>query len=369
MALYGTVSAGNDLGMKNRLINGDMRIDQRNVGASITPGATFSYQLDRWTYGTSVASKISVQQVADAPAGFYNSLKLTSLSAYSIASGDRFILGQCIEGYNTSDLGWGTANAQTVTVSFWVKSSLTGTFACSFNNTAGSYSYVTTYTISSANTWEKKTVTIPGVTSGVWNTGTNSGSIWVVFDIGTGSTYQTGTLNTWQNAFYENATGVIALPATNGATWQVTGVQFEKGSTATSFDYRSFGTELTLCQRYYSKSYNHDVVPGTATQVGMEVCAWQGAGGVGGAYGNVKFPVKMRTTPGTINIWDGAGTATSATSYTYGGGGSAQAIANGGAWWGSGTPFNTSYSGFFMRPTGTQPSAWNYVHYTADAEL
>ena len=250
MALIGTINSGNDLGMKNRLINGDMRIDQRNVGASVTPGAAFSYQLDRWTYGTTVASKISVQQVADAPAGFHNSAKLTSLSAYSIASGDRFIFSQCIEGYNTGDLGWGTANAQTVTLSFWVKSSLTGTFSCSFNNTAGSYSYVTTYTISSANTWEKKTLTIPGVTAGAWNNNTNSGSIWVVFDMGTGSTYQTGTLNTWQNAYYEQATGAVALPATNGATWQVTGVQFERGSTATSFDYRQYTTELSLCKRY-----------------------------------------------------------------------------------------------------------------------
>jgi hypothetical protein len=250
MALIGTINSGNDLGMKNRLINGDMRIDQRNVGASVTPGAAFGYQLDRWTYGTTVASKISVQQVADAPAGFHNSAKLTSLSAYTVTSNDRFIFSQCIEGYNTGDLGWGTANAQTVTLSFWVKSSLTGTFSCSFNNTAGSYSYVTTYTISSANTWEKKTLTIPGVTAGAWNNNTNSGSIWVVFDMGTGSTYQTGTLNTWQNAYYEQATGAVALPATNGATWQVTGVQLEKGSTATSFDYRQYTTELHLCQRY-----------------------------------------------------------------------------------------------------------------------
>lgn len=258
--------AGNSNGtFRNKLINGDMRIDQRNAGTSVTPGATFGYQLDRWTYGTSVASKISVQQVADAPAGFYNSLKLTSLSAYSIAAGDRFILGQCIEGYNTTDIGWGTANAQTVTVSFWVKSSLTGTFACSFNNTAGSYSYVTTYTISSANTWEKKIVTIPGVTSGAWNTGTNAGSIWVVFDIGTGSTYQTGTLNTWQNAFYENATGVVALPATNGATWQVTGVQFELGTQATTFETRSYSKELLMCQRYYEKSWAQGTPVGSSS--------------------------------------------------------------------------------------------------------
>lgn len=304
-------TAATGFGFKNRLINGDMRIDQRNAGASVTPGAAFGYQLDRWTYGTSVASKISVQQVNDAPANFYNSVKLTSLSAYTVTANDRFIFSQCIEGHNTYDIAWGTANAQAVTLSFWVKSSLTGTFACSFNNTAGSYTYVTTYTISSANTWERKTITIPGVTSGAWNNGTNSGSIWVVFDLGTGSTYTTSTLNAWQNAFYENATGAVALPAVNGATWQITGVQLEKGSTATAFDYRDYGRELQLCQRYYEVTY----APGVAVGTGLAQCWASSVTTVNAsAQGNGwPFKVTKRATP-TIVFYNAV---TAAVGYSY----------------------------------------------------
>jgi hypothetical protein len=248
-------------------------------------------------------------------------------------------------------------------LSFWVYSSLTGTFGGSLSSYASTRSYPFTYTISSANTWTKISITVVGdttVSATNWKINNDAGmNVW--FGLGVGTTYS-GTAGAWAGTAYYSATGATSVVGTNGATFYITGVQLERGSTASSF-------EFVLCQRYFAKSYNDNVVPGTATQVGMEVCAWQGAGGVGGVYGNVKFPVKMRTTPGTINIWDGAGTATSASSYTYGGGGSAQAIANGGAWWGSGTPFNTSHSGFFMRPTSTQASAWNYVHYTADAEL
>jgi hypothetical protein len=352
--------------MKNRIINGAMMVDQRNAGSSITPSQD-AFMTDRFKWGHSQTSKFTAQQVSTAPAGFVNSLKMTVASAVTISTSDYFTVYQPIEGLNIADLAWGTASAATVTLSFWVYSSLTGTFGGSVRNSNGTRSYPFTYTINAANTWEKETITIPGDTTGTWLT-TNGVGIYLGFGLGVGSTYS-GTADTWGAGNFLSATGATSVVATNGATWYVTGVQLERGSTASSFEYRSYGAEFVLCQRYFAKSYNDNVVPGTATQVGMEVCAWQGAGGVGGVYGNVKFPVKMRTTPGTINIWDGAGTATSATSYTYGGGGSAQAIANGGAWWGSGTPFNTSHSGFFMRPTSTQPNAWNYVHYTADAEL
>ena len=356
MALVGTINAPNDFGMKNRIINGAMAIDQRNAGASTTPGASFSYQLDRWSYGTSVASKISVQQVADAPAGFYNSVKLTSLSAYSITASNRFIFSQIIEGYNTVDLNWGTSDASPVTLSFWVKSSLTGTFACSFNNYDGSRSYVTTYTISSANTWEKKIITITGPTSGSFQTGTNGGSIYINFDLGTGSTYTTSTLNTWQNAFYENATGATALPATNGATWQLTGVQFEKGSTATSFDFRSFGTELSLCQRYFEKSFNHDVRP----QNGADGTSFYANAGLFAGYisntfpwgGSMNFKQTKRAQPTIGGYGNSSG-------YGYGGGWGPSAIAPSGIGW-NGICWSQQNIG------GSAVSAW---HWTAEAEL
>ena len=239
---------------KNRIINGAMQIDQRNAGASVTitdTGAA-TYTLDRWTVYGSQASKFSVQQNAGAvtpPAGFTNYIGVTSLSAYSVVSSDVFILGQKIEGFNTSDLAWGTASASTVTLSFWVRSSLTGTFGGSLRNGAQNRSYPFNFTVSSANTWEQKTVTIAGDTTGTWLTNNGTG-IELTLSLGSGSTYS-GTAGAWAGTNYSSATGATSVVGTNGATFYITGVQLEKGSTATSFDYRPYGTELALCQRYY----------------------------------------------------------------------------------------------------------------------
>jgi hypothetical protein len=247
-----TAAAG--FGMKNRLINGAMVISQRNNGASITPNN--SYTLDRWLGYNSQTSKFTVQQNAASvtpPTGFSNYLGITSSSAYSVAAGDYFGVSQTIEGFNTSDLAWGTAAAQSITLSFWVRSSLTGTFSVSIRN-YGSYNrgYPATYTINAANTWEQKTITIAGDTTGTWTGSTNSGSLLVSWGVGTGSTYS-GTANAWQAGNIIAATGATSVVGTNGATFYITGVQLEKGSTATSFDYRPYGTELQLCQRYYYK--------------------------------------------------------------------------------------------------------------------
>jgi len=157
------VSSSGLYGFKNRLINSAMVIDQRNAGASVTPTTSGTYILDRWQGRLTQASKYSVQQNAGSvtpPAGFTYYLGVTSLSAYSLGSGDTFGIQQLIEGYNTADLAWGTANAKTVTLSFWVRSSLTGTFGGAIRNDAGDRSYPFTYTISSANTWTQATVTI-----------------------------------------------------------------------------------------------------------------------------------------------------------------------------------------------------------------
>jgi len=238
--------------MKNRIINGAMVIDQRNAGASVTAAGAL-YTLDRWKCGSSQSSKYTVQQNAGSvtpPVGFSNYLGITSSSAYSIGSGDYFFQEQDIEGFNTADLQWGTANAKTVTLSFWVQSSLTGTFGGALGNSASDRSYPFTYTISAANTWEQKTVTIAGDTSGTWLSNTNTG-VYLQFGLGVGSTLS-GTAGAWtgtSNIF--SATGATSVVGTNGATFYITGVQLEVGSTATSFDYRDYGRELMMCQRYF----------------------------------------------------------------------------------------------------------------------
>jgi len=248
------VSSSGLYGFKNRLINGAMVISQRNGTSSVTVTNTSAttYSMDRfYTYGT-VASKFSFQQNAGSvtpPTGFINYLGCTSLSAYSVGASDNFLFGQYIEGFNVADFDFGKATAKTVTLSFWARSSLTGTFGGSLINNASNRSFVFTYTISTANTWEYKTITIAGDTSGTWLTDNNTG-IAVNFSIGSGSTFST-TAGSWVTGNFLNATGATSVVGTKGATFYITGVQLEKGSTATSFDYRPFGTELQLCQRYY----------------------------------------------------------------------------------------------------------------------
>jgi hypothetical protein len=243
---------------KNRIINGAMVIDQRNAGASVTP-TTSTYTLDRWNAVNSITSKYTVQQVSDAPTGFINSLKVTSSAATSLGASDYYYLQQNIEGLNVFDFAFGTASAATSTLSFWVKSSLTGTFGGVLSNSAANRSYPFTYTISAANTWEQKTVTITGDTTGTWLT-TNGTGLRVDFGLGVGSTYS-GTAGAWAATTYVSATGATSVVGTNGATFYITGVQLEKGSTATSFDYRPYGTELALCQRYYESTFPIGTAP------------------------------------------------------------------------------------------------------------
>ena len=235
-------------GFKNRIINGAMVIDQRNAGASVTP-TTDTYTLDRWQIATNVSSKVSVQQSSTVPTGFTNSTLITSLSAYTIGAGELCLFRQPIEGYNVADLGFGTANAKTFTVSFWVRSSLTGIFGGALTNGSENRSYPFTYTISTANTWEYETITIAGDTTGTWLT-TNGAGLKLVFGLGVGSTFS-GTAGAWSGSALFSATGATSVVGTDGATWYVTGVQLEVGSTATSFEYRQYTTELQLAQRYY----------------------------------------------------------------------------------------------------------------------
>jgi hypothetical protein len=236
---------------RNRIINGAMVIDQRNAGAAVTSNNNTIFSVDRFSYFTNGSATGTLQQSSVAPSGFTNSLLYTITSGSASGSTTRAQLIQKIEGYNIADLAWGTASAKSITLSFWVRSSLTGTFGGSLQNSAQDRSYPYTYTISTANTWEQKTVTIAGDTSGTWLT-TNGSGVLVYWDMGCGSSLQ-GTAGAWVSADYRGATGTTSVVATTGATWQMTGTQLEKGSTATSFDYRPYGTELALCQRYYQK--------------------------------------------------------------------------------------------------------------------
>ena len=252
----GTGTSTGYYGFKNRIINGAMVIDQRNAGAEVNPAVSGIYYLDRYTTQSGAASKFKIGQNAGAvtpPVGFINYLGCTSLSAYTVGASEAFNIQQRIEGLNVADLAWGTASAATITLSFWVYSSLTGTFGGFVNNSASTRSYPFSYSISSANTWTQISVTIAGDTSGTWLT--TSGIFAIVgFSLGAGAT-ASGTAGAWGSTNYRSATGAVSVVGTSGATFYITGVQLEKGSTATSFDYRPYGTELVLCQRYYFKLF------------------------------------------------------------------------------------------------------------------
>jgi hypothetical protein len=300
--------------MRNRIINGAMVIDQRNAGASVTPTAS-GYTLDRWRAGLSVSSKFSVQQNAGSvtpPVGFKNYIGATSLSAYTVGAGEVFNIAQFIEGFNAADLDFGTANAKTITLSFWVYSSLTGTFGGALSNDARNRSYPFSYTISVANTWEYKTITIAGDTSGTWLTSNNVG-IRLEISIGAGATLS-GTAGAWAGADYRSATGATSVVGTNGATFYITGVQFEVGTQATSFEYRQYGTEFQLCQRYF-QAYIADV------PYARFASGWCAATTTSRYV--YSFPVKMRTPPtgslsGSFAVYSGADAVTASTSVTLG---------------------------------------------------
>jgi hypothetical protein len=287
----GTGTTTGYYGFKNRIINGAMVIDQRNVVTTVN-SSIVNYSLDRWRVdGQSADGVFTVQKSTTAPAGFTNSLLATVTTAdTTIVSTQLYLLSQAIEGFNIADFGFGAAGSQTVTLSFWVRSSVTGTFGGTLTNGAVNYSYPFTFAISSANTFEYKTITVAGATAGTWLTDNGAGlRVW--FSLGAGSTYL-GTSGSWAATGYYGATGQTNLIATSGATFYITGVQLEKGSTATSFDYRPYGTELQLCQRYYESTdtfvsggianttgTQQVFVPFRTTKSGTPTCNFKGVSG------------------------------------------------------------------------------------------
>jgi hypothetical protein len=273
-------------GFVNRIINGGMTIDQRNAGASVSvANGTTAYGVDRFlVYEDTSASSCTVQQVTDAPTGFNYSLKFTVGTGGSASAAQLAVLEHRVEGFNFADFLFGTANAQTFTLSFRVKATATGTYCVAFRNASDNRSYVATYTISAANTWEQKTITVAGDTSGTWNT-TNGIGISVRFDMGSGSDYQTSTLNAWQAGLFFSNSSQVNIIGTSSASLQITGVQLEKGSTATPFEFRSIGQELGLCQRYFGKSGGNTAVVFAARYSD------------GAIFGTTYFKTTMRSNP------------------------------------------------------------------------
>jgi len=244
---------------RNIIINGEMSVSQRHGTSETTPAHT-EFGPDRMRFDLSQSSKFKVQQVTDAPAGFSHSMKVTSLSAYSSGANDYFVLQNMIEGTDSARLNWGTSDAQTVTLSFYVKSSLTGVHACGIRNNAYNRANTQTYTINNANTWERKTVTFTGDTSGSWNVDTNAG-LKLNFDLGSGSNFQAASTGTWLGTNDFITSNSVKVVGTNAATWYITGIQLELGDIATPFEHRSFAEELNRCKRYFQSSFPSDVAP------------------------------------------------------------------------------------------------------------
>jgi len=241
------------LSNRNMIINGAMAFSQRNGTSLVTLNSAGSvlYEFDRWSRQVQQNGKLTLQQVTDAPSGFSYSIKATTASAITASGSDYYMIRQPIEGFDSAHLAYGTSSARTTTLSFWVKSTLTGQWSGSIKNAAGNRAYTFPYYINSPSTWEYKTVIIPGDTSGTWIGSTNGIGLAVMYDLGTARSDLHGTLNSWTATnSYASSTGV-KLVQNASATWQITGVQLEVGDTATPFEHRSYGDELAKCQRYY----------------------------------------------------------------------------------------------------------------------
>jgi hypothetical protein len=354
--LTGNVTSSGTLAMassfkRNRIINGNMVVDQRNAGASVTPTAS-AYLIDRFATYITQSSKLSFQQNAGsvtAPVGYTKYLGATSLSAYSVSVSDYFAIAQNVEGLNAADFGWGTANAKTVTLSFVVYSSLTGTFGGAIQNSGGTRSYPFSYSVPVANTWTTITVTISGDTSGTWLTDNGIG-LQIRWSLGTGSTYS-GTAGAWAGTPYSSATGTVSVVGTSGATFYITGVQLEVGTKATPYEMQIYSDQLAQCQRYFQTS---GVKPGTASGAGA--CAITFVGTTSSQGGTVSFSASMRAAP-TFTVYDGAGTAGVQSYYN-------------GSWNNGGSISNqTASTNYFYVQCNVSGSLQNNYNFSASSEL
>ena len=284
-ALTGTVNGytptASNMQPFNRIINGAMTVDQRNAGAAVTVNGGTQFGVDRFFGEEDTDGAFTLQQSTVVPVGFTNSLLATITTAdTSLGSTQLAIIGHRIEGFNVADLNWGSVNAKTVTLSFWVRSSLTGTFGGALWNSAGNRSYPYSYTISTANTWEQKSITLAGDVTGTWLTNNGRG-ISISWSLGVGSNFQ-ATAGVWTGGLKLAPTGATSVIGTNGATFYITGVQLEAGSTASSFAYENVGDTLQKCQRYYEQ----DIWRAVGVNIGGPTNSWV-----------MSFKVPKRATP------------------------------------------------------------------------
>ena len=332
--------ASNLTGIQNMVNNGGMTVSQRYGTSENTPSNN-GHTLDQMRYDLSQTGKFKVQQVTDAPAGFSHSMKVTSLSSYTSGANDYFLLQTFIEGTDSARLDWGTANAQTVTLSFYVKSSITGVHACGIRNQNYTRGNTQTYTINNANTWERKTVTFTGDTSGTWLTSTNSG-LKINFDLGSGSNFQASSTGTWLGTNDFITSNSVKFVANNTATWYITGIQLQVGEIATPFEHRSITDELRRCKRYYQTAAYTTLMGSLAGAVGTP---------------RILFEVEMRAIPTSVT-----------TEYGSNGNGTFRNQNDGSILTGH-TTFNFYINGFDCR--GSNGSA-NIIYssiYKADAEI
>ena len=285
LAALGNAYSDGALSNRNLIINGSMQVAQR--GTSVSAAAT-QFLLDRFQWQTSAGPTVTLEQSTDAPSGFNNSLKVTVTTTDTMDAADYDAIYHPIEGLNASHLNFGTSNAQQFTLSFWAKASVIGTYAVNFINSDNSRTWTSSYSITSANTWEYKTITVDGDTSGTWLK-TNGIGIKVWFSLGSGSNYNPASPSTaWTSGLNLGLDGTVDLRTTNGATWQITGVQLEVGDTATPFEHRSYGQELALCQRYFNRY---------STQNGFTLLVPSINGGTTNARCGVALSTKLRATP------------------------------------------------------------------------
>jgi len=297
-ASVGELNGGQLAGTRNFVMNGGFQVDQRNSGAAVTPASTGStYTVDRFRILQSVASTLTVeQQTAVVPAGFTHAVEITLANNHTPTAAEQFFFGTSFEANNIGRLGFGAAGAVATILSFWVRASVTGTYSVSWTNDANDRSYIGTYTINAADTWEHKTVTFTGDTTGTWvNSGTGRHSF-LQWDLGAGSDFD-GTADTWQAGnLRKTAASVDFVDGTNGDTFYLTGVQLEVGTVATPFEHRSYSDELSMCQRYYE--HLEGFLRGTYPPSGAT------------AYAIWKFLVRKRVNPNVTNP-NGIGTTTS----------------------------------------------------------
>ena len=251
-ALIGSQTA---LSNRNLIINGAMQVAQRGTSAVTSSGG---FPVDRFSASYNVTSgAFSSVQSSVTPDNFVSSLKWETTTAASAGTDEVCTFGTKIEGYDITQFNWGTSAAKKCVVSFQVRSSLTGTYSFAIRNSDASRSYIAEYTISSADTWEQKEITIPGPTDGTWNSTNGIGMI-LNWDLGSGSGRQ-GTAGSWLSGTNDFAsTNQVNFANTANAAFYITGIQLEVGEQATPFEHRSFADELARCQRYFAKTADDD---------------------------------------------------------------------------------------------------------------